>query len=565
MKKPKQIQNETSKEMEELQCKFLNPAETNREDLTKLIQYAFDELPSGLEEGNPFLGKASTDYAFLRDFEDIPQYSKDRRAVFTAATSFLQGQVRWHSPSTLHNISPPPMLDSVAIMTVANLYNPNMIWDYVSAGSQEAEQQVIRQIASLVGWESKSDGCFTFGGKGCLMYAIRIGLNRCISGVSSKGLSQEKQPVVITSEYNHYIIENICAFIGLGKDSCIRVKTKEDETLDLVEFHKVLEEVIKQGRPIACIVLSGGNTLHVTVDPIKEAIQIIDDLCRQYNMIYRPYIYLDAVVGWPWLFFKNYDFNNNPLKFIDSTINKVKHATQMISAALLTDAIGIDFHKIGFCPYSTSLFVTKEPAELHSINNDSVVLQERKPFGHNFLQHYTIEHSRGAAPVLAAWVALQNAGIVGFQSYLGHLTTIAETFRENLPILDFEALNPFSVGFASVFCPLLKGKGYSYKSLLTSSCEEIDEYNQYVYKLFITLEGKNSNESKKIVMRYLPNYKQAECGSWPAVLTIYPMSLHITVEKAKELSLEIYRAKKLLDGQFVKKNKKQEIPKAIHK
>lgn len=564
MDKSKETDDDIPIELRQLQEKFLNPSESNRYDLIRLIQQAFDVLPSFLEENDPFLGEPSYDYSFLNEFEEIPLQPKNRKSILSAATSLLQGQIRWHSPASLHNITPPSMLDSVAISTITNLYNPNMIWDFVSAGVQQAEQQVVRQIASLVGWESEVEGVFTFGGKACLVYAIRIGLNRCLPGVAINGLSQQQSPVVITSEYNHYIIENVCSFLGLGENSCIRVKTKADETLDLVEFRNTLEEIIRNKRPIACIILSGGNTLHISMDPLREAIQIVDELCDN-QMSYRPYIYFDTVVGWPWLFFKDYDFKNNPMRFSSSTLTKINNAKQKISAATLADAVGIDFHKIGFCSYSTSMFITKTPAELHSINKDSINKQNRQPFGGNFLQHYTIEHSRSAAPVLAAWTVLQNTGIVGFQVYLGYLTEVGNTFSEILPKFNFELLNPFSVGFASVYCPIMKSSNCTYEILLESNVKDIENYNQYAYKLFQYIGGKKINSKSKIVLRYLPKYRQAKCGSWPAVITVYPMSTHITVKKAMELAGEIGNIKQDFDLEFDKESRKEEIPNSIHK
>jgi len=552
-------------ELKQLREKFLNPIEDNRNDLIKLIQQAFDILPSSLEENDPFLGEPCYDYSFLSDFEEIPLKPKKRETILSAATSLLRGQIRWHSPAALHNITPPVMLDSIAMATLTNLYNPNMIWDFVSPGVHQLEQQVVRQIASLVGWESESEGVFTFGGKACLVYAIRIGLNRCLPGVAVSGLSQLQSPVVITSEYNHYIIENVCSFLGLGSNACIRVKTKSDETLDLVEFQITLEEAIQNKRPIACIILSGGNTLHIAIDPLREAVEIVNKLCDKYQMSYRPYIYFDTVVGWPWLFFKDYDFKNNPLQLNSSALGKIDNAKQKISAAVLADAVGIDFHKIGFCSYSTSMFVTKTPAELHSINKDSIIKQDRQPFGGNFLQHYTIEHSRSAAPVLAAWTVLQNAGIVGFQAYLGYLTEVGDIFRDVLPQFNLELLNPFSVGFASVYCPILRGSNYKYEDLLESSVKDVESYNQYAYKLFQYIGGKKAELGNKIVLRYLPKYRQAKCGSWPAVITVYPMSSHFTVKKAMELAHEIGTTKHLFELEFDKEARLEEIPNAIHK
>lgn len=550
--------------LEDLRAKFLDPSEKKRNDLLKLIQYAFDSLPKNLEENDPFLGEHE-DYSFMKDFEEIPITPKDRKAILSAVTKALYGQVRWHSPSTLHNITPPPMLDSIAINAITNLYNANMLWDYVSAGSHQIEHQIIRQISSLIGWDSKTGGCFTFGGKGCLLYAIRLGLNRCFPEVSMKGIHNYRAPVVITSKFNHYIIENVCSLIGLGSNSCIRVDAKEDETLDLFAFRATLEKVLINEDPIACIILSGGNTLHISIDPLQEAVEIIDELCVKYKLTYRPYIYFDMVVGWPWLFFKKYDFKKNKLDLEYSVLNKLKNAFSKISFAYLADGVGLDFHKLGFCPYSTSLFITKNSRELQMLHTDKGFSEDPQPYGLNFLQHFTIEHSRSAAPVLGAWTALQNAGFIGFQTYLAHLVSIGEVFSEILTNYDFEWLNPFSLGFSSVYCPVFEDSHYDYEMLLKSSPTEIKQYNQYVYELFKYLQDGDLGISKRMILRFLSKYHQAECGEWPAAIAVYPMSLHITKEKAKEFAIEIGERKHHFEMRNEKQFEETEIPYAIHK
>lgn len=557
-------QNAACRVLNELKHRFLNPEETNREDLIQQIRQCFGRLPNFIEEDDPFLGDPLNDYSFLKDFESIPQGLGERTSILTAATSVLQGQIRWQSPATLHNITPPSMIDSVAISTIANLYNPNAIWDYVSAGVHQLEQQVVRQVSSLVGW-TEGDGCFTFGGKACLLYAIRIGINRCLPKASSEGLSNKPSPLVITSAYNHYIIENVCSTLGLGAIACLRVPTSEIESINLGEFKRTLEDAFSKNRPVACIILSGGNTLHVTVDRLRDVVEIVDELREKYSIEYRPFIYFDTVVGWPWLFFKTYDFNDNPLQFSESTLSKLRSGVDLISAAFLADAIGVDFHKIGFCPYGTSLFLMKAAGELHSINRDAVAKQPRQQFGYNFVQQYTLEHSRSAAPILSAWVALQNTGVIGFQAYLGRLISVGEVFRSILPQFDFELLNPFSIGFASVYCPIQKGGEYSYRCLLEKPAEYIEKYNQYVYKLFQYIEGKHDDSSPRVVVRYLQKYRQASCGSWPAAITIYPMSPYSSIQKATELSYKIGNAKLSFDHALNDEVCVEQLPNAMHK
>lgn len=541
--------------------RFLNPTESNRNDLIQLIKHAFSVFPAPLEADSPYLGKNKGNYSFLRAYEDIPILLQNPKKVLKVAFRLLTGTIRWHSPATLQNVTPPPLLESVAISALANLYNPNVIWDYVSAGVQEAEQQIVRQISKLIGWKGNPDGVFTYGGKGCLTYAIRIGMNRCISRNASSGIGNAK-PVVLTTEFNHYIIESICAFLGLGAKSCIRIKTHQDETINLNDFERTISNFFSKKRPIACVILSGGNTLNLNIDPIDKVVRIIDRVCSKYKPGYRPFVYFDTVVSWPWLFFKNYDFKKNPFEIPNPALERIKKATQKLSKTYLADGIGVDFHKIGFAPYTNSAFFIKNGIELHSIVKDMPTPYKRVAFGKNFLQFHTIEHSRSAAPILAAWVILQSIGITGFQMYLSQMNIIGDVFRKILPRYGFELLNPYSMCYASVYYPLSPRGPANFASLKKATPEKIEYYNQYTYKLSAYLASGGNNKRKAVDIGFF-NLTKANCGLNLSVLRIYPMSPHIDTKKAKQLANIIGKSKQQFD-KFTH-FEEEDVPNIVHK
>ena len=63
----------------------------------------------------------------------------------------------------------------------------------------------------------------------------------------------------------------------------------------------------------------------VDYDPYYDQAKQISDLnqkiIKKYNLDYSPHIHVDAVLGWVWLFFKNYDFRKNPLNFGKESLN----------------------------------------------------------------------------------------------------------------------------------------------------------------------------------------------------------------------------------------------------
>lgn len=80
-------------------------------------------------------------------------------------------------------------MNTVAASTITNIYNPNGMIDRTSAGYLKMEKQIIRQLSNLLDIDSsKSAGVFTSGGKICITYAVKCGLNRCQREFKSKNL-----------------------------------------------------------------------------------------------------------------------------------------------------------------------------------------------------------------------------------------------------------------------------------------------------------------------------------------------------------------------------------------
>jgi glutamate/tyrosine decarboxylase-like PLP-dependent enzyme len=545
----------------EVKRKFLESSESNRATLLGLISDCLDHFPQPSK--TPYLGtNREIDFSFVKKYENLPTHPQPASDVLNGAMNFFQRSILWHSPQALQNITPPPLLEAVAVSTIANLYNLNLLWDYVSAGVQEAEQQIVRQISKLAGWTGDSDGVFTYGGKGCLTYAIRVGLNRCCPRVAKESINSVA-PVVITTKFNHYIIESVCAWLGLGKDACIRVKTYADETIDLNDLKNTLNKVLSEKKSIACIILSGGSTINLNIDRVDSARNIIEEICSRFNLNYKPFIYFDTVVSWPWMFYKDYDFEKNEIKIPEEVLPRIKKVAEFLRTAEFADAIGVDFHKIGFAPYNNSAFFVKNKVELHSVVSDAPIIRERGVFGNNFLQHHTIEHSRSAAPVMAAWTILQSLGVQGFQMYLAQMMIVGDIFRSIIPKYGFELLNPQSLCYASVYYPIPPQGPKNFNEMYDASLKDTNYATQYIYELskYFSLGGKDSFD--QIDVGFLKNLQKSKLGADMSAIRIFPMSPHITAKEAEQLSHQLGKMKEKFDKEFL--YIKSDAPEVVHK
>src|SRR6185436_865836 len=91
--------------------------------------------------------------------------------------------------------------------------------------------------------------------------------------------------------------------------------TSPENEMRVCLFETMLRDVLKQGRKVAAIVATMGTTDAFGLDDLAAIIEIRDRLRDEFSLAYTPHIHADAVIGWAWSVFNDYDFANNPLGF----------------------------------------------------------------------------------------------------------------------------------------------------------------------------------------------------------------------------------------------------------
>ncbi len=520
----------------ELKVRLLQGDERNRYDFIKHINNALYCIPIIKNANDVFLGKPDKSYSFLGEYETIPQELQDPQKTLDISTKILSGQMRWHAPTMLYNVNPPVMFNTVAATTITKLYNPNAITRRTSAGLTIMEDQIIRQLAKLLNWNEKNaSGIFTPGGKYCITYAIKCGLNRC-------DFQTQEPPVVITSEINHFSIESVCNHLGLS-GQCRRVPVTLDGTIDFNRFKEILLECFTKKIPIACIIFSGGNTTHCNVEDINKGVKILKELIFQLHINYKPYIYYDLVIGWPWLFFKYYDFEQNRLEINIDVLDKIKITLEKCKHSDLADGVGIDFHKGGFAPYTNSIFLSQNPVDLYSVSGEYMSDSSREPY------YYSFGNSRETSDILVTWNVLQSVGIEGFQSYIVNMLTIANIFTKILPNYGFTILEKDNTyGFATIIWATNPKKELCYDNFIKESESIIFNNNEYLYALS---EYWISNPNRSYYTRFLPNYKTLQNNRQISIIALLPMSLNIDDKQAEIIANDLGNLKKQFDQKYM--------------
>jgi glutamate/tyrosine decarboxylase-like PLP-dependent enzyme len=193
-----------------------------------------------------------------------------------------------------------------------------------------------------------------------------------------------------------------------------------------------LRQLVSEGRRIACIVATMGTTDAFGLDDLAAIVSTRDALVRELGLDYVPHVHADAVIGWAWSVFNDYDWDENALGFRQRTVRALAGANRRVRHLGLADSIGVDFHKTGFTPYISSAVLLKDKQDFGYLTRRD----EDTPYifqsGERHPGKYTLETSRAGSGPLAALANLRLFGTRGFQALLGHLVTMAEELREQL-------------------------------------------------------------------------------------------------------------------------------------
>src|SRR5262249_54014255 len=156
------------------------------------------------------------------------------------------------------------------------------------------------------------------------------------------------------SEAAHYCKYNIAGWLGLGTNQFVSIPCDHANEMDMAVLEARLREVLQQGGKVAAIIATLGSTDAFGLDDLEKIAALRDRLVDEFQLPYRPHIHADAVIGWAWSVFNDYDIEANGLGFRRRTVRAIAGAKRRMCHLRLADTIGIDYHKTGFTPYVAS-------------------------------------------------------------------------------------------------------------------------------------------------------------------------------------------------------------------
>ena len=414
------------------------------------ILRALDQVDA-MKSEVPMLGRPrALDYAAAEQSE-LAEEGRSVEEVAHLLVGKLEGLPIWGHPRTQINVVPPSSIPSIIGSLLPAIYNPNLVSDDTSFGLALTEAAVAAMTARLVGYDTeKSAGVFTFGGTGTTLYGVKLGIEKAMPGAMDNGVGADG--VILASAQSHYCRLNIAGWLGLGEKSIVEVPTHLQNDIRIDRLDAAARAAIDQGRRIVALVATMGTTDAFGVDDLDAVVDLRDRLVDDYDLDYTPHVHADAVIGWAWSVFNDYDFERNPLGFRPRTVRALAMACRRISKLHRADSIGIDFHKTGFAPYISSLFLVRDRADLQLLVRGRDEMPYLFQSGERHPGVFTLETSRSGSGVLAAYANLHLFGRTGLRVLLGHLVEMAESLREHLEGHDsMTVLNNDGVGMVTVF------------------------------------------------------------------------------------------------------------------
>ena len=412
-------------------------------------------------------GELTYTYPAVKDVK-IRQEMGDLDAVLDEVVQLFQGAPNWGSPLTMCNVNPNANLAALMASMMSQVFAANILEGEYAWNVHRAELETAGMMGNLIGWNPlKAGAIYTYGGGGCWTYGLKYGLTRVLPESRFKGVRTDAK--VICSRQAHYVQQNATDWLGLGMDNLVLVRTDvHTNRMDLAHLEAILDDLALKGIPVALVVCTMGTTDAGAFDPIGKVREILD---RHPNPVGfgKAVLYADAVVGWSWITFKDYDVELNPLEFSQRILPILKQNGAAMQELVHADAVGIDFHKAGWAPYVSSCFLYRDAEEFESLHRrgEDAYLQARTPYNP---MYYTLEVSRTASGSLAGWATLKYFGLEGMQAILGGILESKYCLYDFLAELpDLICVNPDDSHLVTLFRVYPRGTqaGVQYERELT--------------------------------------------------------------------------------------------------
>lgn len=517
------------------------------EKIKEHVDYLSKLVNQKYHSDRPLLEGKKGKYIDKIENKKIPTNGKECNSILQEFSDMFDKAVIWESASCMQNITPPVNVFALAGAMYASMYNPNFSQDEACGWLMQTELLAIKYLSELAQYDfEKASGIFTFGGKGTNMYAAKLGMQRCIKNCNKEGIAGSKI-ITISNEKSHPCHGEVTDWVGIGSDNCVKIKCKENGQVDLKKLEAEMRHAIENDTRIACIYLNGGTTNEIIIDPIQEAVLLRDRLVKEYTLDYIPYIHVDSVIGWAWLFFTRYDFERNELEMDPESAVKIRSLSNKISEVRFADSFGADFHKTGFCPYISSVFMCRDGLELTTLSSGKGYDIRKLSFGEYSPFEYSLELTRSCIGPVSAYLSMESLGISGYQTILYNIFSATEYIRKRLgETISFEVINKDTEGIATLCIAKPVGCNQSYYDILSDK-NAVEKLLNYNYQLYLYLKKQFEEGTFNVKITFSKSYRPYGLSYNTGALKLYPMSPLMDKHQIDKIINELMKFKAKFD------------------
>ncbi len=353
----------------------------------------------------------------------------------------------------------------------------------------------------------------------------------------------------MTSEVSHYSRLNVAGWLGIGTRNVVAIPATGNNEMSLIDLEHYLRAALERGDKIAVFVATLGTTDAFGIDDLAAIVRLRDRLTAEYKLEHPPHIHADAVIGWAWLVFRDYDFQTNPLGFRARTLRSLHDSVQRINALSMADSLGIDFHKTGYAPYISSALVVKNRNDLNLLSREP----EQMPYLYHFSHYnpgvYTLECSRSGASALAALANIRLLGKEGYRVIIGHVVEMSEMLRERLEACPFvEVLNDYNYGPVTLFRVYPEGvnphEAFQWEQVDPDYRRQLEEHNAYNRRLFGYIH-EQAMAGEGVLLSWTDAYRHANYGDRPpiAAMKSFIMSPWTNLEAVETVARQVAKVR----------------------
>lgn len=375
------------------------------------------QRPADDSRSTAFAKFPARDFNYLEELNSIAaDLPASEEELLDEIAGFFRGAQRPDSHYCLFNMNVLPTVDATAAASLALMRNVNGLMDMFSGESLLVEQKVARTIGSWASWD-QAMGIACNGGKITMQYALRAAISRAQPESIQRGI--EGRLVVLCSAGAHYSVEHVAASVGIGADNCIRVPLDATGGMDRQELVAAMEKAHREGAAIAAVICCGGTIVDFCCDDTVEVWRIVHGFAQAHSLR-TPYLHFDSVIGWLYLAFQGISEEEWSELGVDRELrDRIGEVARRYSGLARFDSLGVDFHKTGLCPYTSSFFIAPDHRFMDELGTGDYHYGDRDfEFGNFRAYRYTFENSRPTQGILSAWVNLMGLGRRGLREYL---------------------------------------------------------------------------------------------------------------------------------------------------